>query len=124
LAVPDMKFLALAYILWAPTSRIWQPLFGGQDYPTNFHYVGFDRKSLTALLREAGFSRVSLFEPTKQFFAHWDCSSWPLSLNLVAQKDPLDAHPKGEWHFRWRQKRILMKRYGKGLSRFLRNQDS
>jgi predicted SAM-dependent methyltransferase len=123
LAVPDMRFLTLAYVLGAPTSRVWPPLFGGQEYPTNFHYVGFDRKTLTSLLKKVGFSRVSLFEPNKQPFARWDCSSWPLSLNLVAEKTPLDAHPKGELHFWWRQKRILMKRYGKGLRRFLKGQD-
>jgi predicted SAM-dependent methyltransferase len=123
LAVPDMRFLTLAYVLGAPTSRVWPPLFGGQEYPTNFHYVGFDRKTLTSLLKKAGFSRVSLFEPNKQPFCRWDCSSWPLSLNLVAEKDPLAEHPKGNLHFWWRQKRILMKRYGKGLRRFLKGSD-
>ncbi|MFT3780476.1 MAG: glycosyltransferase [Nibricoccus sp.] len=120
-AVPDVRFLFLAYVLGTPLKRILPPLFGGQEYPTNFHYVGFDRKTLTEHLRNAGFAHVELFDARKFGFTRWDCSSWPLSLNLVAQKAPVEAPSQTKFGHFWLQKRILVKRYGKGLMRFIRN---
>jgi len=34
------------------------PLFGGQDYPFNFHHTVFNRDSLTQAFLQAGFSKV------------------------------------------------------------------
>ena len=68
-------------------------LWGDQGYPTAFHYSGFDKKRLTDLLKEAGFSEVSQVEFFPQGINTKDCSTLvshydqkPISLNIIAVK--------------------------------------
>lgn len=37
-------------------------LYGGQDYPTNFHYVGFDRKFFTEECHKVGLQEINYME--------------------------------------------------------------
>lgn len=97
LSVPDFdRILQIYQASGQDVSTILAPLFGGQDYPFNFHYTSFTARSLGALLREAGFSAVE----------HWEygCDAWhnlpdwsgrtiqvngqaiPISLNLQATR--------------------------------------
>ena len=118
LSVPDARFLALAHLTGTPLSNIVPPLMGGQDYAENFHYNAFDRKTLARHLRAAGFVNISLFDPRRHAFTQWDCSRWPLSLNLTACKPP--AAKEQKFAAMLRQLRIILARYTRGLRAFKR----
>jgi len=72
------------------------PLFGGQDYPFNFHHTTFNKKSLTLTLKNAGFSQVdSWVHGSDKLHSLPDWSGrtiqvngqpMPISLNLEATK--------------------------------------
>lgn len=48
----DMKGMPIAhYFSWL--------LYGGQDYPGNFHYVGFDRRFFASICAQAGLKEVN-----------------------------------------------------------------
>jgi len=58
-AVPDFdSILELYHHSGADVDFILPPLFGGQDYPFNFHHTAFNKASLTRAFMDAGFSRV------------------------------------------------------------------
>ena len=97
LSVPDFdRILQLYHLQDKDVIRILPPLFGGQDYPFNFHHTAFTARSLTQELVAAGFREVR----------HWvpGCDEWhtlpdwsgrsimvcdvaiPISLNLEATK--------------------------------------
>ena len=42
-------------------------LYGGQTYPGNFHYVGFDRKWLSEILTKNGFEVVEVKDASNNF---------------------------------------------------------
>ena len=59
LSVPDFRRIVEAYFAAGEDAEfILPPLFGGQDYPFNFHYTTFDERSLTKALQDAGFGSV------------------------------------------------------------------
>jgi hypothetical protein len=61
-------------------------LFGGQEYPENFHYVAFDKRTLSDLMRKVGLVEITQFKAADLDFTRNDCSRWPLSLNLVGRR--------------------------------------
>lgn len=93
LSVPDFEYLVSDYIQakqqgqrWWTDRNILPPLFGGQDYATNFHYNAFDFEYLSTLLVEAGFADVRRYSCDELDFVTDDCSPWPLSLNMIGRK--------------------------------------
>jgi predicted SAM-dependent methyltransferase len=97
LSVPDFaRILQIYQIGGNDVDAILPPLFGGQDYPFNFHHTCFDQQSLTHLLKEAGFSKVESWTPGSDAFHNlpdWSGRSLtiqgqriPISLNLEATK--------------------------------------
>lgn len=60
LSVPDFDSIVAIYQhAHRNIGAILPPLFGGQDYPFNFHYTAFNEMSLSGLLYEIGFSEVN-----------------------------------------------------------------
>jgi predicted SAM-dependent methyltransferase len=56
-AVPDAEGMIQAYSRGDYTfENLKTVTYGGQDYPSNFHYTMFSRESLQALIREGGFT--------------------------------------------------------------------
>jgi len=86
LSVPNFRYLAWKYILKRRIEDVLPPLFGGQEYPENFHYVAFDKRTLSELMRKVGLVDVTAFKATDLDFTRNDCSRWPLSLNLVGRR--------------------------------------
>jgi predicted SAM-dependent methyltransferase len=64
LSVPDFDRLVEVYdASGKDINAISRQLMGGQDHAYNIHYSVFNRKHLTALLEEAGFSKVIPWDP-------------------------------------------------------------
>lgn len=94
LSVPDYDLLHSAYQQCGDLDAIVPALMGGQNYPTNYHYVAFNRASLTRRLQQAGFEQVREWDPNR--CEHHDFVDWanrlmpigerefPVSLNLEA----------------------------------------
>lgn len=59
LRTPDMVWAAKHYTENKDAKFVSYHIFGGQDYPGNFHYVMFDSTWLTSLCVEVGFVFVS-----------------------------------------------------------------
>ena len=114
-AVPDCRFLALALVTGTSLKHIVPPLMGGQEYPGNTHFNAFDRKTLKRLLCEAGYSNPRLFDAYRYPFTQWDCSRWPLSLNMTALRPPAEA--ENAFKHSLESIRILVLRYLFGLKR-------
>ena len=55
LQLPNLRYLADRYLTTGNTTEFVLWLYGGQDYPENSHRCGFDKDSLRAALRCAGF---------------------------------------------------------------------
>lgn len=55
--LPDLETICREYIDGKHDTKMtsWL-LYGGQTYPGNFHYVGFDRKWFTSILNSNGFN--------------------------------------------------------------------
>ena len=98
-SVPDFEQLIKVYeIAGRDLDAVLGPLVGRQDHPFNFHYMVFDRRKLTSLLREAGFIEVRPWDWSRTEHAHVDDFSQayyphqqkqtgtPISLNLEAIK--------------------------------------
>jgi SAM-dependent methyltransferase len=97
LSVPDFDLILAIYL---DTGRSMPatlpPLFGGQNYPFNFHHTAFNRASLTDALLGAEFQTVQEWSPGCD--AEHDMPDWssqpirigelefPISLNLEATK--------------------------------------
>ena len=65
--VPDGKAMALAYTNAEYSfETLRQVTFGGQDYDGDFHFNMFSPESLTAILKEAGMSRVELVAENRE----------------------------------------------------------
>jgi predicted SAM-dependent methyltransferase len=91
-SVPDLDILCHLYITpWATPQVKWHAMrmmFGGQEEPHDFHYVGFNEESLRSLLVQVGFAEVQevdsfgIFEDSSEFQPY----GFPISLNLIATK--------------------------------------
>ncbi len=97
ISVPNFdRILDLYRLSGSDVDEILPPLFGGRDYPFNFHYRAFDQQSLTKLLIQAGFSSVQVWaHGSDEFHNLRDWSgrfvaanghSVQISLNLEATK--------------------------------------
>lgn len=97
ISVPDFdKILEIYRISDGNVDDILPPLFGGQDYPFNYHFTTFNRTSLQALLLGVGFSRVETWcagQDELHNLPDWSGRSIvvsghkvPISLNLEAIK--------------------------------------
>ncbi len=78
-AVPDLTYIAKAHLRGKPEPYL-QYLFGGQTDADDFHKSGFDRFTLTGVLREAGLTRI------RSWSIKGSCASMPCSLNLEGIK--------------------------------------
>lgn len=96
-SVPDFDRILEMYDANAKDlSGVIDPLFGGQDYPFNFHHTAFNRASLTQVLLQAGFSEVRPWthgSDALHSMPDWSGrsvgvqgKSIPISLNLEAVK--------------------------------------
>ncbi|PPD35125.1 MAG: hypothetical protein CTY19_03225 [Methylomonas sp.] len=97
LSVPDFDLIINIYREQNNNVNfILPPLFGGQDYPFNFHFTTFNNVSLTNILLEAGFKTVeewtfgkdhlhSLPDWSGRYITVAD-KKMPISLNLEATK--------------------------------------
>ena len=97
LSVPDFELLLDIYRDNDNNlAAIQQPLMGGQDYKYNFHHVAFNRRNLTAMLKQAGFQTVRGWQPgtsSLTTFDDWSTKKmeyngkqYSISLNLEAIK--------------------------------------
>lgn len=59
--VPNLAVICANYTPGNARHTSWL-LYGGQDYPENFHYVGFDRQFLCSFIEAAGFKEQSYRE--------------------------------------------------------------
>jgi len=71
---PNLEFLARYYVKGGgdgnhphPADFFSYHVFGGQDYPGNFHYVLFDRSWLLMICKECGFEELSYEEIVQNF---------------------------------------------------------
>lgn len=71
---PNLKFLAEAYVRGMydqahphPADFFSYHVFGGQDYPGNFHYVLFDRSWLSLICKECGLNEFEYEEIDQNF---------------------------------------------------------
>lgn len=62
LAVPDFSKICEHYLKHKNISILMGLLYGGQDYPENYHYVTFDYMSLEQTLKQVGFKEVNLWD--------------------------------------------------------------
>lgn len=96
-SVPDFdRILELYHHSNSNADFILPPLFGGQDYPFNFHFTTFNRASLFQAFRDAGFSEVDTWKHGADEFHNlpdWSGRNVavhgqlvPISLNLEATK--------------------------------------
>lgn len=66
--LPDLEALCRKYVEGKQDAKLtsWL-LYGGQDYPGNYHYVAFDRKWLSNILINLGFVIVSVKDSDNNF---------------------------------------------------------
>lgn len=97
ISVPDFERVLEIYALaGCDIDSILPPLFGGQDYPFNFHYTAFNQASLVTELHSVGFRSVTRWKhgcDALHSFPDWSGrtikvgdQSVPISLNLEAMK--------------------------------------
>lgn len=96
LGVPNFETIVDIYQHTKNIDSVSGPLFGGQDYQHNFHYVAFDMSSLAKLCRQAGFSSIRQWDPARVDNHDFDDTtsniwkiqekSFLISLNLEAVK--------------------------------------
>lgn len=98
LSVPGFEEIIAIYQKYGDLKLVLGPLVGGQTYLYNFHYMAFDFKFLSELLREAGFKEVRRYDWRKTehagiddysqaYIPHMDKEhGLPVSLNVEAVK--------------------------------------
>jgi predicted SAM-dependent methyltransferase len=66
--LPDLAAICKKYVDGKHDAKLtsWL-LYGGQTYPGNFHYVGFDRKWLVTILKGIGFSDFEVRDADNNF---------------------------------------------------------
>lgn len=65
--LPNLAKICSDYVNNKNTKHISWLLFGGQDYPQNFHYVGFDRKFFKSVVEPIGFKELDYVEKGTNF---------------------------------------------------------
>lgn len=70
ISVPDFEALCLYYIQTRDLKSITNLMFGSQKHPYDFHYIGFDEKYLTSLLKELDFWNIRRYDwrETEHFY--------------------------------------------------------
>lgn len=98
LSVPDFEKVCLMYNKGVPLVKLMGFLYGGQTYAKNYHYIGFDFKSLSKDLESIGFENVSIWnwrntehsdidDFSQAYIPHMDKDNGELmSLNIEAIK--------------------------------------
>lgn len=98
IAVPDFESIVTEYLESKNLESVMGLLYGGQNYEYNFHYQAYDFNRLSALLKEAGFSKVKRYDwkdflpPnyddfSRAYLPHMDFENGRLmSLNVIATK--------------------------------------
>lgn len=86
ISVPDFSILASLYLSGrVPLSMIVRAIHGGQEYEGNLHYVSYDSIFLTDLLRQAGFSCITSYEPLEFLPAGFeDTSTYKIGGKLIS----------------------------------------
>jgi len=78
---PNFGYIAHGYVdRWMEYTEARNRMFGGQDYPFNFHYTMFDSAALAQALQTAGFQKVS------EVTANYENRKVPMSLYFSAEK--------------------------------------
>jgi len=96
-SVPDFDAVAARYQKTGDLLELIGLLYGGQDYPENFHHYCWNFDTLTSELRRCGFTRVERFDweltdhagvddYSKAYLPHMDEGGLLMSLNLRATK--------------------------------------
>lgn len=98
ISVPGFEEIIAIYQKYGDLKLVLGPLVGGQTYLYNFHYMAFDFKFLSELLKEVGFAEVRRYDWRKTEHARIDDYSQayiphmdkehglPVSLNIEAIK--------------------------------------
>lgn len=98
LSVPDFNKVVEMYNNGYELKKLWGFLYGGQTYEQNYHYIGFDFKTLSEVLETIGFTDVRLWDWrdtehsdiddfSQAYIPHMDKESGTLmSLNIEAIK--------------------------------------
>lgn len=73
LSVPDIEAVINQYSdNKIPLNKLIGFLYGGQTYPENFHYIGFDFDMLKSDLEEIGFTDIKLWDHRESDHHHID----------------------------------------------------
>lgn len=66
--LPNLREICKRYIAGTHDAKLtsWL-LYGGQDYPGNFHYVGFDRQFLNSVVVPVGFEEIEYNDADNNF---------------------------------------------------------
>jgi len=66
--LPDLSAICRAYVNKQHDAKLtsWL-LYGGQDYPGNFHFVGFDRQFLNSVVAPIGFEEIECKDSGNNF---------------------------------------------------------
>lgn len=75
LAVPDFEKIVMRYNQRKDLDEVRGPLYGGQNFPSNYHYYTWDYPSLASDLLEVGFSEVHRWDWRTTEHAHIDDNS-------------------------------------------------
>lgn len=98
LSVPDIESVFLRYKEGVPLRSLIGFLYGGQNYKENYHYIGFDFKTLKEDLESIGFKNVRKWDwgrvehghvddYSQCYIPHMDKKNGKLmSLNIEAEK--------------------------------------
>ena len=101
LAVPDFERAIQVYQKTGELENILGLTVGGQTYDYEFHYLIFDKKSLTALMKQCGLTAMHPWAYQRVGHGHyWDYSQGqvheiPISLNLEGRKVEPGTEIKG-----------------------------
>lgn len=73
LSVPDLDVVAmLIHTKKYPLKSLYGPLYGGQNYPENFHYIGYNFESLSEDLIELGYKDIYRWDWRNTEHSHVD----------------------------------------------------
>jgi predicted SAM-dependent methyltransferase len=72
LAVPDIEQACVYYLKYKNIEEVMGLFYGGQTYPSNYHYIGFDYKFLNNKLLETGFKSTRTWDWKTAEHSHVD----------------------------------------------------